>query len=147
MDLSILRERIGQLETFKNENKIAREALKNELENDIDYLAVCEELEAVMDKRKRIREAIWAKAETQKLISDIKENREELSTLEEILSSELMEYYSVKKINEIEDADGEQRKFKLSVRLAPKKNKNEDRDSEGKYAAKIDPNLGGEIAQ
>jgi hypothetical protein len=139
MDKSIIRERMEQLETLKQENKIARQALKNELENDTDYQTVCEEMKAVADKRKRLRETIWSKPETQKLIMDIKENREELNTLEEILSMELMEYYSENKTTEIEDSSGEQRKFKLSVKLQPKKNQYDDRDFEGKYAAKIDP--------
>lgn len=141
MDLSIIRERIGQSETLKKENKISREALKNELENNPEYLAVCEELEAVADKKKRIKEGIWAKVETQKLILDIKDNVEELSVLEEILSAELTEYYTEKKINEIQDADGEQRIFKLVAKIQPKKDKYEDRDNEGKYAAKIDPTV------
>lgn len=139
MDLSIIKERIEQLETLKKENKISREALRNELENSNEYLEVCQEVEAVMDKRKRVKEAIWTKAETQKLIMDIKENREEINTIIEILSVELMDYYSEKKTDEIEDRDGEQRKFKLVVKLAPKKSTHEDRDFEGKYAAKIDP--------
>ncbi|MEI6039756.1 MAG: hypothetical protein WCP93_00130 [Candidatus Berkelbacteria bacterium] len=143
MDVSIIKERMEQLETFKNENKIAREALKNELENDTDYLAVCEEIKALMDKKKRIKDAIWAKAETQKLISDIKENRDELGTLEEILSSELMEYFSDHKTNEIEDQKGEVRKFKVVAKLLPKKNKTDDesRDTDGKYAAQINPSI------
>ncbi len=141
MDLSIIRERMEQLESLKEENKVAREALRNELENDNDYQAVCEEFKAVADKRKRFRETIWSKPETQKLILDIKENREEINTLEEILSSELMEYYSEKKVDEIEDRTGEARKFKVSVKLMPKKSKFEDRDFEGKYAAKIDSSI------
>ena len=139
MDLSIIRERMQQLETLKDENKIARESLKNELENDTDYLACCEELRAVLDKRKRIREAIWAKTETQKIVADIKENNEEIGSLQDILSVELMEYYSEKKVDEIEDSSGEQRKFKVTVKILPKKNKYGEREYDGKFAAKIDP--------
>jgi len=140
MDLSIIRERMGQMETFKNENKVARDALKNELENDTDYLAACEELKAAKDKVKRIKDALWAKTETQKLISDIKENREELTTIEEILSVELAEYCNEKKVDEITDKDGEVRKIKIIAKLLPK-NKYDDRDNEGKYASKVEPKL------
>jgi len=139
MDLSIIRERMGQYETLKKENKIAREALKNELENNTEYLAVCEELEAVADKKKRIKEAIWARVETQKIILEIKDNNEELSTLEEILSAELTEYYTEKRVHEIQDADGVERTFKLVAKIQPKKDTADDRDFEGKYTAKIDP--------
>jgi len=129
-----------EVETYKNENKVARGALKNELENDTDYLAACDEVKAALEKRKRIREAIWAKQETQKLVSDIKENKEELNTLEEILSAELVDYYKESDSDEIIDADGQKRRFKISVKILPK-NKYDDRDDEGKYAAKIDPNI------
>lgn len=140
MDLSIIRERMGQLDTFKNENKVAKEALKNELENDTDYLAALEELKAVKDKVNRIKDALWAKGETQKLINDIKENREELTTIEEILSVELAEYCNEKKVDEITDHDGEVRKIKIVAKLLPK-SKHEDRDYEGKYMSKVEPNL------
>jgi len=141
MDLSIIRERLGQVETFKQENKIARNALSSELENDTEYLKVCEEIKALLEKKKRIKEAIWSKPETQKLVLDIKENREELNVLEEVLSVELMEYYEVKKVDEIEDSTGELRKFKFVAKILPKKDKNDERDNEGKYAAKIDPDM------
>jgi hypothetical protein len=139
VDLSIIRERMGQYETLKKENKIAREALKNELENNTEYLKVCEEVEAMADKKKRVKEAIWARVETQKIIMEIKDNNEELSTLEEILSAELTEYYTEKRIHEIQDADGVERTFKLVAKIQPKKEKADDRDFEGKYTAKIDP--------
>ncbi len=142
MDLSIIRERMGQLETFKQENKVGREALRNELENNQEYLAVCEEIKALNLKKKRIKDSLLAKPETQKLMSDIKENNEELTILDEILSSELTEYYTEKKTDEIEDKDGDLRKFKLVAKIMPKKDKYDDRDDEGKYA-KIDQNIVG----
>ena len=141
MDLSIIRERLGQVETLRQENKIARQALQNELDNETEYTQVCEELKAVLDKRKRIRETIWSKPETQKIILDIKENREELSTLQEILSTELMEYYSESKSDEIEDHNGEKRKFKLTIKFAPKKDKYDDHDFNEKNAAKVDAQI------
>ena len=52
-----------------------------------------------------------------------------------------MEYYKENGTNEIEDADGEKRQFKLVAKLLPKKKKWEDRDDEGRYAAKVEPNL------
>ncbi len=142
MDLSIIRERMGQLETFKQENKVGREALRNELENNQEYLAVCEEIKALNLKKKRIKDSLLAKPETQKLMSDIKENNEELTILDEILSSELTEYYTEKKTDEIEDKDGDLRKFKLVAKIMPKKDKYDERDDEGKYA-KIDQNIVG----
>ena len=70
------------------------------------------------------------------------ENKEEIDTLEEILSAELMEYCKDGK-KEIEDPDGEKREIKLIAKIMPKKNKWDDRDNEGKYAPaeKVEPKL------
>lgn len=141
MELTSIHKRMTEVENYKNENKVAREALKDELENNPEYIKACEEVEATVEKRKRIKDEILAKAETQKLITEIKENKEELDTLEEILSTELMEYHIETKADEIEDADGEKRQFKIIAKLLPKKKKWEDRDIDGRYSSKIEPEL------
>jgi len=139
MDIPTIHKRMRDVEVFKDKNKVAREALKNELENNPEYLEVCEELKAILLKRKRIRDEIWAQVETQKLVSDIKENKEELTTLEDILSVELMDYYKENETDEIDDEFGEPRRFKISIKLLPKTNKYLERDQEGKYASKVEP--------
>lgn len=152
MELSNIHKRMTEVENYKNENKVAREALKSELENNPAYLEACEEVKTATEKRKRAKDEILAQEETQKIIADVRDNNEELDTLEEILSTELMEYYKESGTNEIEDADGEKRLFKLVAKLLPKKKsaegetspkggKWEDRDDEGRYAAKVEPDL------
>lgn len=141
MELASIHKRLSEVDNYKNENKVARESLKNELENSPEYLEACEEVQTAMEKRKRIKDEILAQQETQKIIADIRENKEELDTLEEILSSELVEYYKESGTNEIEDADGEKRGFKVIVKLLPKKKKWEDRDIDGRYSSKVEPNL------
>ncbi|AKM82623.1 TPA: hypothetical protein DD449_01205 [Candidatus Berkelbacteria bacterium] len=144
MELSSIHKRMTEVENYKNENKVARETLKNELENNTQYLEASEEVKTATEKRKRIKNEILAQQETQKIIADIKENKEELDTLEEILSSEVVEYHKESNANEIEDADGDKRQFKIVVKFLPKKKNWDDRDEEGKYAAKVEldlPNL------
>ena len=141
MELNEIHKRMTEVENYKNENKVAREALKNELENNPTYIEICEEVKVATEKRKKIKDEILSQAETQKIIADVKEGKEELDTLEEILSAELTEYYKENGSNEIEDVDGEMRQFKLVAKLLPKKKKWEDRDFEGRYAAKVEPDL------
>jgi hypothetical protein len=129
-----VKKRILEVESFKEKNKTARDALKNELENSPEYFSACEEVKAALLKKKRIKDEIWAKTETQQLIFDIKENKEELDTLEEILSAELMDFYKESGSDTIEDDNGEPRKFKIIARLLPKKKKYDERDSDGKFS-------------
>ena len=141
MELIKIHERLSHIEDFKEKNKVAKEALKSELENNDEYMAAQEEMKTLSERLKRLKGEIWAQAETQKLAADIKDNKEELDTLEEILSTELMEYYKENETTEIEDVDGEKRQFKLVAKLLPKKKKYEDRDADGRYASKIDPEV------
>lgn len=152
MALDSIHKKMAETENYKKENKVAREALKNELENNSAFLEACEEFKAASEKRKRIKEEILAKDEVQKIIIDINENKVELETLEEILSTELVEYVQENKTQEIEDAEGEKREIKIVAKLVPKKKQWDDRDFEGKYAAKVEPDLadtsaGAEAAQ
>lgn len=141
MELANIHKRMTEVENYKNENKVARNTLKSELENNSEYLTACEEVKTATEKRKRIKDEILAQQETQKIMADIKDNKEELDTLEEILSSEIVEYHKETNTDEIEDADGEKRRFKIIVRFLPKRKNWDDRDDEGRYAAKVDPNL------
>lgn len=141
MELSTIHKRLTEVENYKQENKVAREALKNEMENNTAYLEACEEVKAATEKRKRIKSEILAQDETQKILIDINENKVELETLEEILSAELVEYHQENKTDEIEDAEGEKRQIKIVAKVMPKKKQWDDRDFEGKYAAKVEPEL------
>ena len=141
MDITEIKKRIKSLETYKEENKVARQALSDELENNPSYIESCDVVKEAMLKRKQIKDEIIAQPETQKIILNIKENKEEVETLEEILSTELVEYFHEKKVSEIEDADGEKRQFKIVVKILPKKKHWEDRDIDGKYASKVEPDL------
>lgn len=135
--MSIVRQRIRQIEEYENQNKISRETLKNELDNDPSYEeAVLKAKEAISNKKK-LKDEIFAKKENQEVIAQIKENMEEIKMMREILSAELAELYREKQIDEIEDEDGDTRKFKLVAKVMPKKSSRreleQDRDTFGKF--------------
>jgi len=133
MDLANIQKRIEQIDNFSEENKISKGMLKAELENDTEYLESLEEIKAALAKRKRLREEILAKPENQKLIASIKDNTEELTTLKDILSLELMQVYEEEKTDQVTDSFGETRKFKLMAKLTPKKTGKQNRDDDGKF--------------
>ena len=56
----------------------------------------------------------------QKMVQEIKINREEIATLKEILSEELIEYRQQHKTETIQSKDGEERVFKFSVKFTNK---------------------------
>jgi len=119
MDISTIRNRIKMIEELEAENKISKELLKSALDNDEDYVTAAKQARESLSKRKRIKDKIYGEAENAKVVEDIKANKEEMNTLQEILSTELTDYYSKQKTDEIEDAHGRRRKFKLVARLMP----------------------------
>lgn len=114
--------RIALLEKYKEENRIARETLKAALEDSPDYEAAASEAKAAAQKKKQIKDQLWSTPDNQALLQKIKENQEEIATLEEILNTELMDFYQRENVDEIPDESGEPRKFKVSVKLLPKGN-------------------------
>ena len=112
--------RISRLEKFREENRIAKETLKAALEEDAEYQAAAQDAKAAAQKKKQIKDQIWASADHQALLAKIKENAEEIATLEEILTAELMQIYQDQNIDEVPDESGEPRKFKVSVKILPK---------------------------
>lgn len=127
--------RIEQIETLEKENREARLMLKESLENDPIYLESIEEVRSATLKRQKIKNAILAKNENQKIQAGVKENIEELGTLRDILSLELMKIYQEKQTDEIVDQFGEPRKFKIFAKLLPRKKRYDERDEEGKYSS------------
>lgn len=115
-----LARRISQVEKYKEEIRIGRETLKAALEESPEYEAAAEEAKMAAQKKKQLKDAIWSSGDNQKLLAMIKENSEEIATLEEILATELMAVYQEQNIDEVPNEDGELRKFKVTVKLLPK---------------------------
>jgi hypothetical protein len=134
MDLEMIRTRMSQIDGLEEENRKAKELIKDQLENDETYQESLLKAKEILKEKKRLKDTILA--ESRDIIEDVKANNEEISTLKEILSTELMEYHSEKKTDEIKDDKGEVRKFKIIVRLEPKKTYDK-RDYDGKYTKEL----------
>ena len=131
MDIATIQRRLDILEKHEMDIKNAKEMLKGELESSPEYMQLTEEEKEVKNKRKRIKEEILHHGPNQKLLEEIKSSTEEISTLKEILSAELMQVYEESKTDSITDANGEVRKFKVLAKILPRGVQN--RDNFGKY--------------
>jgi hypothetical protein len=127
MDIGTIQNRIKMIEDLEKENRIFKELINSELENDEEYIESTKAAKEKALERKRAKDKILSKEGMQKTLSDMKANQEEISTLQEILSVELVDFYEKNKIDEIQDANGVLRKFKLSVKLLPQKGIFDDR--------------------
>jgi len=133
MDIAIIQKRLKTLEEHEVNIKNAREMLKGELDNSPEYQNAVEEAKEANDKKKRIKDEILSKGPNQKLLLEVKENTEEISTLKEILSAELIQIHDEEKSDSITDANGEVRKFIVLAKILPKNGSYQSRDSWGKY--------------
>jgi len=138
MDVSTIQKRIDLLEKYEEEVRNAKEMLDGELDNSVEYLEAVEEAKAVAQKKKQIKDEVLGSGPNQKLLADIKTNAEEISTLKEILSVELMQIFQENKTDEFHDANGEPRKFKVSVKLLPKRGIYQNRNTFGQYEKDAD---------
>lgn len=133
MGIDQVNKRIEAIENLQLEIKNAKEILKGEMENEDIYREAVEEANAANSKKKRIKDEILGKGSNQKLVAEIKDNQEELATLKDILSAELMEVYKESNSDEFTDPNGQVRKFMFQVKLLPK-GSHDNRDSYGKYS-------------
>lgn len=131
MEIGAIQKRIAMMEKCAEEIRISKEMLKGELENSAEYLQVEEEVKESQKKKKEVKEQILASEPNQKLVTGIKENQEELSTLRDILSAELAQYFKENDDDSIKDADGEVRKLVVNVKITPKRGQK--RDGFGQY--------------
>ncbi len=99
--MDTIRKRIEQLTKLKEEIKIQKELLKGELENEEEYLKVAEEAKAASQKKKQIRDEILGRGANQETLAKIKDDNEEISTLKEILSAELVQIFHENNTDEI----------------------------------------------
>lgn len=97
-------------------NKL-KEVYEEALENDPLYQEVQEETSKVKEETKVKKEKVVNNPSYKAISEQIKEKREELKEVREILSQELIDYYRENGTLEIEDADGNVKKMRFSVRL------------------------------
>jgi len=125
MDIEQLRSRIAELEKNQTEIKVAKDAIKQQLENDLEYVQARDEAKKATQKKKQIREGILQLPENQKFVQEIKNNTQDLSVLKDILSAELMDFYQKSNKEEFTDDQGRVRKFKIQAVLLSNNRQNE----------------------
>jgi len=136
MEIANIQKRIDQIDKLEIEAKTLSEYLKSELENDEIYKDANEKVKEATANKKKIKDQILSQNANQEQLAKIKESADEISTLKQILSVELMEFYQESKNDFVPDArGGEPRKFVLTARLLPKKNYRQGRDNFGQYSS------------
>ncbi|MFA6963280.1 MAG: hypothetical protein WC227_01005 [Patescibacteria group bacterium] len=128
MELDTIRKRIEQLAKLKEEIKIQKELLKGELENEEEYLKVAEEAKAANQKKKIIRDEILGRGPNQETLAKIKDDNEEISTLKEILSAELVQIFHENNTDEIAG-----QKIKVIGTLVPNAKQYDKKNFSGSY--------------
>lgn len=130
MEIAAIQKRIASIEKLKEEMKVAQEAIKNALENDAAYQTILKQTKDLNAQKKRVREDVLNQAENHDFVEKIKDTKDEISTLEELLAYELVEYYQKNNTDMIEGNDGLVRKFKIVVRLLPGRGFDSERGSD-----------------
>ena len=133
MDLNQIQKRISMIEKYAKEISDAKEMIKEELENDAAYVEAEVAMKEAVANRKKMKDDILNRGGNKKLLDEIKANNEEIALLKEILSAELVEVFKENDTDEISDADGETRKFKVTGKLSPRKSSSRGRDNYGKF--------------
>lgn len=133
MEISQTQKRIEMIEGLQRQIREAKEMLKEELENNAEFREVVEQANEINSKKKRLKDEISNAGSNKELLAKIREDSEEIATLKEILSAELMEVYTEQKVDEIPDANGEVRKFTVQAKLVSKRSAHDSRDGMGQY--------------
>lgn len=119
MDIAQIQKRIASIEELKDGIKTAQEAVKNALDNDGMYKEALEAAKTANTRKKKLKDDILNQAENRDFVDKIKDVKEEIATLEELLSYELVEYAQHNNTDMIQGVDGLVRKFKIKVQLLP----------------------------
>ena len=121
MDISAIQRRISMIRKMEAENKIRKDTLKQALEADGVYEAENKAAKEAASKKKLAKDAIYNQPANKAILEDILVDTEEINTLKEILSHELIDYLQKNGGRaEIEDESGDAVKFKFLVKLLPK---------------------------
>lgn len=117
MDLAALQERIAQLDRAQEEMKQLKIVLDDALKEDARFQEVDLATRELATKKKRIKDEIWGQATYQESLDKIKDIKEEIGDISEILSHELLVWREQNQSDEIVGSDGTARKLKINVRL------------------------------
>ncbi len=123
MDLEIIQRRIEQLDKASNELRLIKTTLDDALKEDAKYQEVDLQLRELTIQKKKIRSDIWSLPAYQKNQAKIREIKEEIADLNDILDHELLQWRQENASDEIVGIDGTTRKLKVKVRLQPQRSR------------------------
>ena len=115
-----IQRRIAMIQKLQEEVKIAKDALRQALEDDAQYVTANTDAKDAAGKKKVIKDQIWNQPQNRALLEDVKVNGEEIATLQQILNQELVEYARANNTDEIEDESGNVIKFEIIAKLRPR---------------------------
>lgn len=121
METEQIQKRLAEISKEEQEVKTAKKAIKEQLENDLEYVQARDEAKKANLKKKAIKDQIMSLPENQKFAETIKNTQQDLIILKDILSAELFDYFQKSKKEEIVDANGQVRKFKIEAKLVAEK--------------------------
>lgn len=106
-----------ELAETRGQMKTIRDNLKDIMEQNEEYKAVAEELEALKPKRLQAKQLLEADKDYQVISSELEELKFKYKDLQEIMSHHLVTYYSETQNTQITDNDGETRQVILSAKI------------------------------
>lgn len=117
MELETIQKRIASLESAQEEVRKLKLTLEDALKDDATFQEVDLEAREVAMKKKRIKDEVWGQPAYQEASAKLKELKEEITDLQDILRHELLQYRQENNTEEIVAADGTTRKLKINIRL------------------------------
>ncbi len=117
MDLEKIQKRIEQVEQAQNELRIIKVTLEDALKEDGNFQELDLQLRELNTKKKKVKDEIWGQTTYQDALAKMKDIKEEIKDLSDILNHELLEWRKENDSDEIIGADGTLRKLKINVRL------------------------------
>ncbi|HEY1074739.1 MAG TPA: hypothetical protein VGE59_03520 [Patescibacteria group bacterium] len=117
VDLETIQKRIEQLDIAQQEINTIKTALDDALAEDDRYQQLDLQTREFAVQKKKIKDEIWAQPTYQDAMAKMKDIKEEMADLKEILNHELLEWRQTNNSDEIIGADGTTRKLKVNVRL------------------------------
>lgn len=117
MDLQTIQKRIESLDNAQSEVQKIKLLLEDALKEDATFQEIDLETREIAMKKKKVKDEVWGQPAYQEAMAKLKDIKEEVKDLQDILRHELLEYRQTNNTEEIILADGSTRKLKINIRL------------------------------
>lgn len=117
MNQELITKRLKIIEDLQEEVKKIRNSIQDALDSDADYQALQETINNNRVAVKESKDKISQKAVIKELELQLKEQRNALKEIKEVLSQELADYYRQEGTMEVEDHKGDIKRMKFNVSL------------------------------